>query len=48
MISTMKGQGLFFNFGKGPLGLSDIGKINTVDPYIGKFVIVGNYVFFGQ
>ena len=44
-----EGSGILFcNFGKGPSGLSDIGKIDMVNPCIGKFVIVGNYVFFGQ
>ena len=38
-ITDLLIQGFFCNFGKGPLGLSD-GKISTVNPLIGKFVIV--------
>ena len=40
-------QGFFFgNFGKGPRAFQ-IGKISAVNPKIGKFVLVHNYVILG-
>ena len=41
-------QGFFFAiFGRSPRAFH-IGKISMVNPKIGKFVIVHNYVIFGQ
>ena len=40
-------QIFFFNFGKGPRAFQ-FGKSSVVNPKIGKFVIVHNYVIFGQ